>query len=316
MRPEVSDIHQIEFTDIYLGSEASWLSGVPMTSDPIPVPESCSEQMKRLRTQCDEIRNGRDVEDFNVQFEGVSYRASIMQALRENVYVLRRAPAEIPPLESLGIPSVYIRTLMQKGLRGLVVVAGAFGQGKTTTASALLAARIAKFGGVAVCIEDPPELPLEGRRGEGVIYQRQVERGGFAHECRQVARWSPSAIFVGEVRDKETAAEALRASINGRLVICTIHSYDAATAIDRIYSLAGGNDDVASLMSNGIVAVLHQQLIGEPKRPLIEFLSLQGDEAVGARNLIRMKRFEQLGNEIQIQRTRSLMSHNRQQETA
>lgn len=171
------------------------------------------------------------------------------------------------------------------------------------------------MGGVAVCIEDPPEMPLEGKRGDGVIYQRWVEQGGFAQECRQAARWAPSIIFVGEVRDAETATEALRASINGRLVVCTIHSDGARTAVDRLYSLANGvagsSDDVANLMAIGLAAIVHQRLEGEPKRPVIEFLWLRGEDAIGAQNTIRQKKFNQLDNEILLQRNKIMMMSGR-----
>ncbi|MDA0629118.1 ATPase, T2SS/T4P/T4SS family, partial [Acinetobacter baumannii] len=139
------------------------------------------------------------------------------------VFVLRRFPAKVPTFESLNLHNGYVSKLMQQRLSGLIVIAGPFGAGKTTTASALIAARLSKFGGVAITIEDPPEMPLEGKHGEGVCYQTWADRGGFGDATRKMARFAPSIIFLGEVRDAETAAEALRASINGRLVVCTAH---------------------------------------------------------------------------------------------
>lgn len=308
-------LKSLTFSDLYLGQHNSWLSGVPRTCDPTPAPPECAEELRELRQLCMDTSSKTSRDEFSVKHGDVAYRASLLKSLSEDVFVLRRFPDRVPDLEAIGLHPRYVEMLMTPRLTGLIVVAGAFGQGKTTTASAIIAGRIGKYGGVAVCIEDPPEMPLEGRRGEGVIYQRWVEQGGFAQECRQAARWAPSIIFVGEVRDAETATEALRASINGRLVICTIHSDSARTAVDRLYALANGvagsSDDVANLMATGLAAIVHQRLEGDPKRPKIELLWLKGDEASGVQNTIRQKKFTQLDNEIILQRNKLLMQGRR-----
>lgn len=308
-------LKSLTFSDLYLGQENCWLSGVPKTCDPIPAPPECAQELKELRDMCTKVSATTSRQEFSVKHKDIAYRASLLKSLSEDVYVLRRFPEIVPEITDLGVHPRYVELLMKPRLTGLIVVAGAFGQGKTTTASAIIAGRISHFGGVAVCIEDPPEMPLEGRRGEGVIYQRWVEQGGFAQECRQAARWAPSIIFVGEVRDAETATEALRASINGRLVVCTIHSDSARTAVDRLYALANGvagsSDDVANLMAIGLRAIVHQSLEGDPKRPRIEFLWLDGEDAVGAQNTIRQKKFNQLDNEIILQRNKMLMQGRR-----
>lgn len=261
---------------------------------------------------CNEFVEKSAKSEFAIRHSDVAYRVSTLRSLTEKVYVLRRFPSEIPDLASLGIHPGYISQLMQPRLTGLLVVAGAFGQGKTTTASSIIAARLSKYGGVAVTIEDPPEMPMEGRHGEGVCYQTWVNQGEFGDACRQAARWAPSVIFVGEVRDAETAAEALRASINGRLVVCTTHADSVVMAIERIYSLANGvagnSEDTSSLLANGLLGVIHQRLEGDPKRPKIEFLWLRGDESHGARNMIRLRRFDQLYSEVTLQLNRLLMS--------
>lgn len=305
-------LQDVKFSDLYLGDTKTWLSGVPKTMDPIPAPVECEAELAGLREICKaEIRRSGK-EEFSVKHEGISYRASLLRSLSEDVFVLRRFPSSVPNVEDIGLHHGIVSMLLRPGLSGLIVVAGAFGQGKTTTASAIVAGRIAKYGGIAVCIEDPPEMPLEGPRGEGVIYQRWVDKGGFAHECRQAARWAPSIIFVGEVRDSETATEALRASINGRLVVCTIHSDDAQTAVDRLYSLANGvagnSDDVASLLAAGLLAIIHQKLEGEPRRPKLDFLWLGDEDNSGIRNTIRQRKFLQLGSAIQAQRNNMIMN--------
>ena len=305
----------IQFSDIYLGEGASWLSGIPGTLDPVPAPAHTLDELKRLRALCEEQVKQSKRGEFAIRMDGTAYRASIIHSMNEEVFVLRRFPEKVPDIETLNLHPGVIQKLMEPGMTGLVVVSGAYGQGKTTTVSSLIKARLSKFGGVAVTIEDPPEMPLEGRHGEGVCYQTWVEQGGFGQACRQAARWAPSIIFLGEVRDDESASEALRASINGRLVICTTHADNVVATVERLYSLsngvAGNSEDVASLLSQGLTAIINQKLTGEKeKRPKLEFLFLKGDDEAykGASNMIRMRRFEQLGSEITLQANRMLSS--------
>lgn len=298
-------LSELNFSDIYLGQSASWLAGVPGTKDPVPAPTNCEAELIELRTLCDKFSDESLKLEFAIRCKDVAYRASTLTSMREKVYVLRRFPSEIPKLSSLGFHTSYVQNFLTPGLTGLLIVAGAFGQGKTTTASSIIDARLEKFGGVAVTIEDPPEMPLEGKHGEGVCYQTWVDQGGFGDACRQAARWAPSIIYIGEIRDSETASEALRASINGRLVVGTTHADSVPMAIERIYSLANGAagsaEDVASLLGNGLVGVLHQRLDGEPRRPQVEFLWLNGDEYHGPRNMIRNRQFNHLASEVNMQ---------------
>lgn len=305
-------LKDIDLKDIYLGRPNAWLAGVPGTSDPIPAPEHCLEELDELREMCDQFVGARGKDEFTVRHNDVAYRASVLKSMSDSVYVLRRFPPTVPPLDTLGIHSGYTARLMQPGLSGLIVVAGAFGQGKTTTASSVIASRLTKYGGVAITIEDPPEMPLEGRHGEGVCYQTWVDRGQFGDATRKCARFAPSIIFLGEVRDAETAAEALRASINGRLVVCTTHADSVPMAIERMYSLANGvagnSDDTASLLAGGLLGVVHQRLEGEPKHPRIEFLWLGDQDSQGVRNTIRQRRFDQVASEVTLQLNRMMMS--------
>lgn len=304
-------LKDIDLKDIYLGRPHAWLAGVPGTSDPIPAPEDCLEELDELREMCDQFVAVREKDEFTVRHNDVAYRASVLRSMSDVVYVLRRFPATVPPIESLNIHSGYVSRLMQPGLAGLVVIAGAFGQGKTTTASSVIASRLTKHGGVAITIEDPPEMPLEGRHGEGVCYQTWVDRGQFGDATRKCARYAPSIIFLGEVRDAETAAEALRASINGRLVVCTTHADSVPMAIERLYSLANGvagnSDDTSSLLAGGLLCVMHQRLEGDPRRPKVEFLWLGDADSQGVRNTIRQRRFDQVGSEVTLQLNRMMM---------
>jgi len=262
-------LKDLQIKDIYLGKEAAWLSGLPGTKDPVPAPADCLAELAQLRQLCDTewAKWENDTrENFPVRLNEISYRASVMESLSDKVYVLRPMPQAIPKPEDLNLHPNYIRMLTAQGLTGLIIVAGPFGQGKTTTISSLISERLSKHGGVGITIEDPPEMPLEGIHGDGVCYQTWVKQGQFSDACRKAARWAPSMIFIGEVRDSETAAEALRASINGSLVLCTLHADSAHQAVERMYTLAqtsiGNPEDAAALLASGLLCVMHQRLAG------------------------------------------------------
>lgn len=303
-------LKDIKFADAYLGESNFWFGGIGAADESAPAPSEVCGDLDALRAVCvaSHIKMGRD--DFTVRYEEVAYRASLMQTVSETVFVLRRFPEYVPEFSSLGIHDGIIHLLMKPKITGLVIISGAFGQGKTTTASAYVVDRLAKFGGVAITLEDPPEMPLEGPRGKGVCYQTWVNDGDFSKAARNASRWAPTMIFLGEVRDGHTAAEALKSSINGRLVVCTLHADSVSSSIERMYSMAVSSglptDDVSSVLSNGLAAVLHQKLEGNPKKLQTEFMFLRGNEYAGARNMIRDRKFALLGSEIMSQTNRLL----------
>jgi Tfp pilus assembly pilus retraction ATPase PilT len=297
--------------DIYLGKNDAWISGISGEKDPSPAPAECMAELNELRDLCSRSVHESNREEFAIRHNDTAYRVSTLNSLVETVYILRCMPSAVPGLEDLNIHPSYIDYLMRPDLSGLIVIAGAFAQGKTTTASAILSARLRKYGGVAVTIEDPPELPLEGSHGAGICYQTWVDQGQFSGACRKTARFAPDIIFLGEVRDSETASEVLRASINGRLVICTTHADSVTMAVERLYSLANGSvgspEDTASLLSNGLLCILHQKLEGKIRRPKVEFLWMGDEENHGVKNTIRLRRFDQIGSEITLQQNRMIM---------
>lgn len=303
----------VPFTDIYLGADSALVAGVPNTSDPVPLGPEHDEEVKELRAKCLHELETHRREDFPLRHCDIGYRVSVIHSLTEVVFVLRRFADSVPMLETMGIHKRIVENLLTPKLTGLIVVAGAYGQGKTTTASSVVVSRLSKFGGVAVTVEDPPEMPLQGKHGEGVCYQTWVEKGGFAGACRQATRWAPSIIFLGEIRDGETAIEALRASVNGRLVIATTHAENPLMAIDRIHALASGvggtsSEDVTHLLAAGLTCVLHQKIEthGDRKQLFVSSLWIHDEDAAGIRATIQTKRFSQLGSVIDQQRNQML----------
>jgi twitching motility protein PilT len=293
-------LSDIAFTDLYLSSEQSYLSGVQGEVNPLPVSTKHKKELQELIGLC-ESKNGTT--DYVVNHNDVTYRVSKLTSVKSTTYVLRRMPFELRDVSKLGIHKAVIEKLLADKISGLIIISGSFGSGKTTTASAIVAERLSRFGGVAITIEDPPEMPLEGMHNNGVCYQTYAEKRGFSDALESVSRQSPDIIMLGEIRDPDTARQALVASRNGAVVICTIHADDVETSIERMFNFAsnyGQNpNDAASMLSSGLLAVIHQNLNNETGKIEAQFLFF--NESMGPKNLVLKRKFNQLGSEIKLQ---------------
>lgn len=302
-------IADLRFVDLYLGSSlvvARQLEGAEVN----PAPLSCDykEDASALFSQCEKGMHHHSSGEFQIIYDSVIYRVSTLRSKHELTFVLRRAEEFIRGTENLGLHPQILRHLMAPGLRGMVIICGPVCSGKTTTAVAIIKERLERYGGVAVTIEDPVELPLGGNHGHGMCYQTEVAPDrNFAMGCKQAARWAPDMIFMGELRDEDAASEALRISINGKILVVTMHSSGVVAALERLHSMANGSSssDVSSLISAGSTIILHQELVGKPAALKTEFLFLShGRDGDGSRQLIREQKFKLLSSEIQAQATR------------
>ena len=149
--------------------------------------------------------------------------------------VLRRVVNDPPSFEALGLPPV-VRKLAEEH-RGLVLVTGPTGSGKSTTAAAMVAHINATRRCHVVTIEDPVEIVH--RNQVAVVDQREIgaDTSSFGTALRSVARQDPDVIFLGEMRDLETVEAALQVASTGHLVISTLHTIDATETVNRIIDL-------------------------------------------------------------------------------
>ena len=317
----VSRVSEMSFADLYLGHRTlgNRFSSVPgAPADPVIADATLSDDLAALEAECKRITEASGAADFKLDYDGMSYRVATMRAMGGTVFVLRKMVSEISSFEKLRFPSAYIPPLLAERMSGLFLIAGAMNSGKTTTAGTLIAERLRRFGGVAVTAEDPVELPLEGQHGPGVCFQTGVSRetGGFAEACRSLVRWGAKIIFLGEIRDGETAVEALRAGVNGHLVVSTLHAEDIQTGLRRIHSMATETFDAANaqlLLADGLAGIVHQKLVGDDSRRLeIELLMLHdpsGQQAHhSARAMIREGKFERLASEIRLQQAKMIQA--------
>jgi twitching motility protein PilT len=235
-----------------------------------------------------------------VTHDGIAFRAAMYADVDAgNVFFLRRIPDSVPSLRSLGLPSKVVDWLLEKDhSRGLLLVSGPQASGKTTTAGALIAARLALHGGHGVTYEHPVEMPLAGRHGEhGYCFQAEISSEAEipAHIERTHRYGSPNIIFVGEIRTKYAAGEVLRVALgsNQQLVVATIHGMSAKGALDRLLAWARETDGNAAQLNLAatLTGILQLNLIfdvdGSRHLDLPEFLLLSSSD--DSANVVRTK---------------------------
>src|SRR4249920_3915070 len=226
---------------------------------------------------------------------------------RVNVYWQREAlgaafrliPTEIKTLEELGIPS-SLHALADRP-RGLVLVTGPTGSGKSTTLAALIDEINRKRAEHILTIEDPIEFVHRHKRC--VVNQREigVDATDFASALRAALRQDPDVILLGEMRDLETISTALTAAETGHLVFATLHTQSAPSTIDRIIDVfpAAQQDQVRMQLANSLQGVVTQTLLqkadGSGRVCALEILFM--DDAI--RNLIRQGKIEQVYSYMQ-----------------
>jgi twitching motility protein PilT len=185
--------------------------------------------------------------------------------------------------------------------RGLVLVTGPTGSGKTTTLAAMLHAINTRVGAHIVTIEDPIEYIHEHQLG--MVHQREIGRDvpGFAEGLRRSLRQDPDVIFVGEMRDLETMETAIRAAETGHLVFSTLHTTGAGRTVDRIVDSFPSHqqEQIRIQLSTNLRGVISQLLIPRIDKPgrIAVFEVMTNTHAIGA--LIRDNKTFRIATEIQ-----------------
>lgn len=210
-----------------------------------------------------------DSTSFRVNVENAHFRVQRKVTPTGDYAILRK----IEPLRSLdkvGFPSQIMEQILAPRLLkgGLILVCGQAGNGKSTSCAAIATARLKRFGGVCNTIEFPAEIPMTGLHGNGLMLQREVDTEEEFHEAiREALRCYPTKssniLLVGEILDADIAASVLRSSVDGHLVITTIHAGDVIGGIHRLVSLAGqkmGREEARELLSEAFSMAVHQEL--------------------------------------------------------
>lgn len=291
-------------SDVHLAAGLPPILRVDGRLEAMPDPALGAEALTAIAVRCfseerlGELRAGGDLT--------VAVSDAAFGTLRVHGYVaggsiviaVRLLGRKIPSLESLALP--HAMSALAAVDRGLVLVSGPTGSGKSTTLAALVDRMNALGARRIVTIEDPIEYRFESRRC--VVTQRELGRDtpDLATALRGVLRADPDVIVVGEMRDAPTMAAALTAAETGHLVLSTLHTGDAPQTIDRVIDAFEGvrQNQVRAQLAAVLVAVACQHLVpragARGRRAIVELLF--GNDAV--RNLIRESKTHQIRNAI------------------
>jgi twitching motility protein PilT len=237
--------------------------------------------------------------DFSFEIKGLArFRVNAFNHNRGAGAVLRTIPSKILSLEELNCPEIFKE--ISDTPRGLALVTGPTGSGKSTTLAGMINYINENHHGHILTLEDPIEFVHEPKKS--LINQREVHRDtlGFNEALRSALREDPDVILVGEMRDLETIRLALEAAETGHMVFGTLHTSSAAKTIDRIVDVfpAAEKDMVRSMLSESLRAVISQTLlkkIGGGRVAAHEIMI--GIPAI--RNLIRENKIAQMYSAIQ-----------------
>ncbi|USD65618.1 type IV pilus twitching motility protein PilT [Vibrio sp. SCSIO 43136] len=200
--------------------------------------------------------------DFSFELPNVGrFRVNAFNQSRGCSAVFRTIPTEVPTLEQISAPDIF--TQISNYEKGLVLVTGPTGSGKSTTLAAMVDHVNRNHNKHILTIEDPIEFVHQTNKS--LINQREVHRDthSFNAALRSALREDPDVILVGELRDQETIRLALTAAETGHLVFGTLHTSSAAKTIDRIIDVFPGNEKsmVRSMLSESLRAVISQKLL-------------------------------------------------------
>ena len=236
---------------------------------PVLEPEDTELLMRTICTeaQMESVQNNGGA-DFGLPFEDrARFRVSVFKQKGRVGLVLRQIPNEMIPLKKIGLPE-EINELLYKP-RGLILVTGPTGSGKTTTLTSMLNFINENRACHIITIEDPIEFYHNHKKS--VVTQREIgaDVPSFAEAIRRALRQDPDVILVGEMRDLETMGAAITAAETGHLVFGTLHTTGSASTVDRMVGAfpTDQQGQIRMQLSVGLVAVISQLLIPRIDKP-------------------------------------------------
>jgi twitching motility protein PilU len=254
-------------SDIYLSANTAILirinGQILQLSDQILTPSQIRQLLGELLTprQLEEYDDAGEL-NMAVSLSGIgSFRLSAFRQRGTMAAVIRCIPFDIPALDSLGLPPMLSTLVLEK--RGLILMVGATGTGKSTTLASMLEWRNQQATGHILTIEDPIEFLFSNKKS--VINQREVGRDTESLQIalKNALRQAPDCILIGEIRDRETMTSAISYALSGHLVLATLHANNSYHALGRILSFYAPEARSALLsdLAAGLRAVISQRLL-------------------------------------------------------
>ncbi|MFK7851198.1 MAG: type IV pilus twitching motility protein PilT [Akkermansiaceae bacterium] len=294
----LQDAFRYESTDVFLvEGEPPRIrrEGSVVELHPGPVPrEAISDLWKRCGVDYDEVKES----DVSWQIpNGGRLRVNLYHTLGRLAAVMRPIRSDVPTIEKLALPAELLQSWFQR-VNGLILVTGPTGSGKSTSVASCLNWVNERMCRHIVTLEDPIEFLFES---ENCLFsQREIrlDSESFSVALRSALRQSPDVLFIGEIRDPETAVTALQAAETGHLVVSTLHSGSVTETLDRFIHLMGDKGgETLHLLASQLIGVVSQKLLPKSGGGLFPALEYMQNEA-GTRKWILEKRMSDLQDYI------------------
>jgi len=215
--------------------------------------------------------------NFAISMPGVArFRVNVFVQQQHVGMVIRTIPAEIPSFTTLALPEILKEIVMAK--RGLVLVVGATGSGKSTSLAAMIDHRNSSSSGHIITVEDPVEFVHQSQKSLVTHREVGIDTHSWHHALKNTLRQAPDVILIGEIRDTETMEHAIAFAETGHLCLGTLHANSASQTIDRIVNFFSEERRSQLLMdlSSNLRAIISQRLIrtsdGKGRRAAMEIL--------------------------------------------
>ncbi|MBN4061130.1 type IV pilus twitching motility protein PilT [bacterium AH-315-I18] len=283
---------------------------VPIDGESDLTPDDCRSALVQMASEPhQQIFDQHQDSDFSFEMPDVArFRVNAHMQRQSIAIAMRIIKEDIPPLEKLNLPEVVAQ--MTYLPRGLILVTGDTGSGKSTTLAAMIQMMNERYSKHIITLEDPIEYKLVSNNC--MIEQREIgdDVPSFASGLRHVLRQDPDIILVGEMRDLETASAAITAAETGHLVLSTLHTVNASQTVERVVDMypADQQNQIRSMLANTLQAVVSQTLfkrLDSPGMvPAVEVMIC----TPAVRNLIREGRVFEIPSVIETNRALGMMT--------
>jgi twitching motility protein PilT len=274
MKQGATDLHA-QADRRYAFRVAGRLQRIPPEAFAVPTNDDIVAMLQEAfsRSICDRIERQHEM-DLSFLCDRLRYRANFSKQQGAQSFSFRVVPQTIPELDDLHLPAA-VADLVDVP-RGLLLITGASGQGKSTTACALLQRLNATQSLRIVTIEDPIEYLFIEDKCQFEQREVGVDTASFADAIRNAVRQDPEVIFIGEIRDRETLQAAMQAAETGHLVMATLHADSVMQALDRIRELhpASEQANARALLARSFNGIICQRLVPDTSHTRVPCLEI------------------------------------------